>query len=146
MISAIASRPAEAVLEELLEDDRALIRLSAYETSFHEEVAWIATAPLSVYTMLAVVAQAPGWAQELRSLCLECADVQMAYIEKHFLSIVRSRPFSLALGCIHRNLDELAATDQVPLEEITAQIWQLMRLEANRVELADAITELLLHG
>ena len=96
------------MLEELLEDDRALIRLSAYETSFHEEVAWIATAPLSVYTMLAVVAQAPGWAQELRSLCLECADVQMAYIEKHFLSIVRSRPFSLALGCIHRNLDELA--------------------------------------
>ena len=66
----------------------------------------------------------------------------MAYIEKHFLSIVRSRPFSLALGCIHRNLDELAATDQVPLEETIAQIWQLMRLEANRVELADAITEL----
>ena len=72
------------MLEELLEDDRALIRLSAYETSFHEEVAWIATAPLRVYTMLAVVAQAPGWAQELRSICLECADVQSAYIEKHF--------------------------------------------------------------
>ena len=30
----------------------------------------------------------------------------------------------------------------MPLEETTAHILQLMRLEANRVELADAITEL----
>ena len=30
----------------------------------------------------------------------------------------------------------------MPLEETTAQIWHLMRLEANRVELADAIAEL----
>ena len=138
VISALGTRPSEAVSIALLEDDRAVAQIDKYEGSMREEVLYLTGLPMAVYELLASHIDAGSSATELRSQILD-SELACSYTYQHFLSEVRSLPFSLGIGDIQANLAALAAQDQPPADDTACKIWKLMRLHSNLIELTEAV-------
>ena len=56
VVAAISSRPTEALSLALLEDDRAVRNVEAYEACLHEEMDWMQNLTLPVWELLELVA------------------------------------------------------------------------------------------
>jgi hypothetical protein len=137
-VCAVASRPTEALLMSLLEDDRVVRQLDTYEEVCADELRWIEDAPEELFELLAISAGQPSTARSIRSACTSSAHTSVAGVEKRFFSQVRYLPWSLARGCIARLLRALTASD-APAEETTFRIWSLLKLGVNACELQEAI-------
>ena len=139
LIAAISARPSEALSLALLEDDRAVMHIDAYEAHLRDEVTWIEDISEPVWEMLASVVKPGSFCRAVRSECLDAAHASCAYIYMHFLKEVRSMPWSLAVGDVSANLDVLEASDQTLRDPVAKKIKQLLQMKSNRVELVEGV-------
>lgn len=142
-IASVACRPVESAIVALMEDDRALMQSASLKAGCVEELGWIQSLPLGVWTKLAAVVGPGCSARELRSDALEAADVSMAYADKKFFRELGGMPWALAQGNISENLDKLATEARAPDDETAKKIWSLVKAGTNRVELVEAVQMLL---
>ena len=143
VVASIASRPTEALSLMMLEDDRAVRLVEAYEACLNEEMDWMANITEPVWQMLELVACSSGsTCRAIRSACLHCAHTSCSYIHHNFLDHVRSLPWSLAIGDIEANLESLA-TSSAPLDDpVTKNIHALLKMNFSRPQLVEAVAML----
>ena len=140
VVASIASRPTEALSLMMLEDDRAVRLVEAYEACLNEEMDWMANITEPVWQMLELVACSSGsTCRAIRSACLHCAHTSCSYIHHNFLDHVRSLPWSLAIGDIEANLESLA-TSSAPLDgPVAKKIHALLTMNFSRPQLVKAV-------
>ena len=138
MIAGISLRTSECSSLDLLEDDRAVRNIDAYEATLREELHWIAQLPSATYDLLASLIEVQV-GSDLRSDCLDSAHVACAYVDQNFFAEVRCLPWTLAMGNIEENVEVLAQSGR-PADEVAGKIWELCRLQCNRKELVEAIS------
>ena len=100
----IAANACDAVLLELLEDDRLGKRLPEVEEKLQEELSWIASIEPFVWQRLASFV--PGLTSAtLKNDCIWAANISASFMERKALSVARGLPWSLARGAMNSNLD-----------------------------------------
>ena len=140
VITAIASRPTEALSLMMLEDDRAVRLIEEYEGCLSEEMQWMAHISDPVWEMLALVACNSGsTGRAIRSACLDCAHTSCSYTHRNFLSHVRSLPWSLAIGDIDANLESLATSSVAHDDPVVKKIQTLLKMKFSRPQLIEAV-------
>ena len=129
-VAAVASYPSEAVLLEILKDDRVLSRTTELQALLEERLRYIEDLPVYCWTRLfrMLGPTEDGYTiNDLRHDTLHSAHISMAYVFSKLFYIVQIRPFNLTQGNILGNLEKLR---KEPLGEITdpltRQIWELM--------------------
>ena len=143
VVAAISSRPTEALSLALLEDDRAVRNVEAYEACLHEEMDWMQNLTLPVWELLELVAcTSDSSCRAIRSDCLDCAHTSCSYTFKNFLQQVRSLPWSLAIGDVAVNLDTFAASTAPVEDPVAKKIKTLLGLKFNRPQLVEAVSML----
>ena len=142
VVAAIAANVCDAVLIELLHDDRVVLRLETLQKAASEELDLITELSDVFWSKLAALV--PGTtAQLIRSWCMESSLTSAAFMTRKFFRVAKQLPWSLAIGDIHQNL-ELLALQEEPEEETASKIWQLLRMGYNRASLVEGV-ELLAH-
>ena len=129
----IASHPCDALMAEILEDDRVLRRLDHLKATFREETEWIAS--IGKFTWSRLASLAGRTPQGVRHDCMRAATIAGGYIDRKIFATVSRPPFALAIGDIAANLDTLALSVQVPQDDVSMKLHTLMRLGHNRREL-----------
>ena len=85
VIAGISSRTSECLSLDLMEDDRAVRNIDAYEATLREELHWIAQLPSATNDLLGSLIEAqPG--SDLRPECLDAAHVACAYVQQNFFT------------------------------------------------------------
>jgi hypothetical protein len=127
-IASIASFPADAVLLELLEDDRCVRNIAKLEEALADELLWVANIGSFTWVRLAkVVCDAHCSDNALRASTVHATYVEAAFVDNKLFKVVRGLPWKLALGDIGRNLDELAGSHEEITDSCAHQIRELLR-------------------
>eukprot|EP00972_Heterocapsa_arctica_P108642 15998745-Heterocapsa_arctica.AAC.1 len=109
-VASVVAHVPDAILLELLEDDRVVRRADLLEETLLEELAWVAGMSQSFWLRLASVAGGDCFHKTLRSDCMRASSIAAAYIRKGLFLVARSYPWSIAIGDIEENLVALGAT------------------------------------
>jgi hypothetical protein len=134
-VGALASPVCDAVLMELLDDDRLAKRAGEIMEIMGNEIQWLAGG-INNHTwvrLASVVGACPP--ARLRHITVVAACTIGAFLHKRLFSAALSLPWRLASGDILANLDRLASEEQ-PVEPTAAKIHRLLRLGYNRHALA----------
>ena len=123
---------------DLLDDDRAVRNIDAYEATLREELHWIVQLPSVTYDLLGSLIEAQA-GSDLRSKCLDAAHVACAYEYQNFFTEVRSLPWTFAIGNIDDNVEDLAQSGQLT-DEVAVKLWEFCQLQCNKKELVEAIS------
>eukprot|EP00974_Lingulodinium_polyedra_P086938 8427626-Lingulodinium_polyedra.AAC.1 len=124
-MAALASYPSEAVLADLLEDDRVPMRVAALEQELLEELAWVTGLPGHVWSLIASLFGEHG--PVLRSNVVLACQRSVAYLRHKTLDPAKELLWSLAQGSIAGNLDALAAATEPPAEPTSKKVWTLLK-------------------
>ena len=139
-IASVAANACDAVLLELLEDDRLGKRLLEIEERLQEELSWIASIEPFVWQRLASLV--PGMTGlTLMNDCIRAANISAAFMERKALSVARGLPWSLARGDINENLDRLLQGTP-PIDPTAQKIRKLHELGYSRPLLIEGIERL----
>lgn len=139
-VAALATRPADAVLSALFEDDRAVLHCHRYRTAMDEEVAYLWSVPDKVWSFVVEALPAEVSSIELRSDTIRSAAVSCAYISKVFFGPLRQLPWSLATSeNIEAQVLDLWSLDEPPLDDTAARIWQLGRVGFDLADVVRAV-------
>ena len=139
IVAAMSSNVSDAVLVELLEDDRLARHVAAIERGLQEECQWIADVSGFTWNRLSgLLSGLP--AKALRSACCLAASISAAYFTRKCLQVVQSFPWKLCVGNIADNLEQLASQIQCPSADATTQqIHHLLRIGYSRRALVEGI-------
>jgi hypothetical protein len=139
-IACVAANACDAVLLELLEDDRLGMRLLEVEEKLQEELSWIASIEPFVWQRLASLV--PGLSSAtLMNDCIRAANISASFMERKALSVARGLPWSLARGDINENLDRLRQGPP-PVDPTAHKIWKLLEIGYSRPLLVEGVERL----
>jgi hypothetical protein len=139
-IASIAANACDAVLLELLEDDRLGKRLPEVEEKLQEELSWIASIEPFVWQRLASFV--PGLTSAtLKNDCIWAANISASFMERKALSVARGLPWSLARGDMNSNLDQLLHGPP-PVDPTAQKIKKLLELGYSRRLLMEGLDRL----
>ena len=112
----------DAVLWDLMEDDRVAPKAEHLMTCLHSEIQYLADLPPLVYENLAILCQAAS-GPELQADILEAAHSAAAYVHHKILKPAAQYPWRLAAGDIDANLTTVVglAAEQVALLDDTTK-------------------------
>eukprot|EP00974_Lingulodinium_polyedra_P091929 8910271-Lingulodinium_polyedra.AAC.1 len=96
-VAALAARVPDAVLAELLQDERLAKIAGSVKDSMQEEVGWLSGLPELTWSRMAEVCQGAS-ADHLRSMTIRAAYTAAAYITRNTLAAVQDLPWRLAQG------------------------------------------------
>ena len=140
VVAALSSNVSDAVLVELLEDDRLSRHVAAIERGLQEECQWIANVTWFTWSRLSGLLSGLS-AKALRSDCCLAASISAAYFTRKCLQVARCFPWRLCVGNIADNLDQLASQSQCPSADATTQkIHQLLRIGYSRRALSEGVS------
>jgi hypothetical protein len=125
----------DAVLGELLQDDRVARILPTLRTEISQELAFINNIPRGVWDLVASVTEFDG--SDLRNACVSSSHTQAGFINAR-LRVAERPPFDLLHGSRSANLDALLAGDW-PREEVKQRIWELLKRGCNRQDILDSL-------
>ena len=135
-LTAMCSYVSDSFLVAMLEDDRVPVRLAALEEGLMEELEYVANLPMGVYS---VVAEACGCSMgTLRSECIAAATISAGFITYKVLRVAHELPWSLCVGDVAKNLDELASGPE-PRDATSAKLYRLVKLGHNRLQLVKGV-------
>ena len=129
---AIVSRVSDAALGLLMEDNRVVKQYDALCLALAEEQLWVSKVRPYTWDCLAAVGETE--AETLRSECIAAAHTSFHFFWRRVLQPAGELPWSLARGDLDQNLETLAAAEK-PAERIAQQIWLLLKVGYNRVQL-----------
>jgi hypothetical protein len=121
-LAAAAARPSEALLLEMMEDDRLLIHADKYWEVLEDELKYITGAPLSLWQTIAGVLQVS--AQDLRRWAVDATVISIGYIWMDIWSHFAQAPWKYAIGDVRRNVEDLKVAP--PAAERTSSKLQLL--------------------
>ena len=125
VVSSLVAHICDGFLYELLEDDRVCLRAQELEDAIMDEYEWLSHLPDEVWACFAeLVADIPR--AELRSQAMLSGSIVQAYIKQKAFRVVKSRPWSLALGDIAADLSALALRGDV-VDSTSTKIRDLVR-------------------
>ena len=124
-VASVSCHAPEAVLLELMEDDRVLLRIAELEDCLMLETKFVLSLPDAFWQRLSFVYRSALHVQEIRTVCLTAAQAAVCFITRRILANVRRHPWSLCLGDIHQNVADLLEEDECPEEPVAAKIWKL---------------------
>ena len=140
VIAALASVVPDALLVELLADDRVVKRSETLRETVMEEMHWIESIGDSVWARLGFVVGAHSSPSELRHCVVHSASVAFAFVHKRIFQELESLPWRLAVGDIDQNLADLEES-QEPISDMCAhRVRQLLRAGYNRATLKEAVS------
>ena len=137
-VAALASPVCDAVLMELLHDDRLAKRAGDIKEAMGSEIQWIADIGDFSWERVASVLGGASTPAKLRHRTVVAAGTIGAFLHKRFLSASLSYPWCLASGDIFANLERLAAEEE-PVDPTAAKIHRLLRLGYNRHALVQGV-------
>ena len=139
IVAAMSSNVSDAILIELLEDDRLPRHVAAIERGLQEECQWVANVKNFTWTRLSgLLSGLP--AKALRSTCCLAASISAAYFTRRCLQVVQSFPWKLCANNIADNLEQLASQRQCPSADATTQkIHHLLRVGHTRRALVEGV-------
>ena len=137
--AAFAAYPAEALLAELLEDDRLCLQLEYYQNRLKGEMNALIDMPGLVWELASDLCGDNIGAKFLRSQVLGCAHVSLGFIRSRVWQHCQQWPWKLATGNIDQNIADLAAMDAPPQESVTRKIWALANQGYPRSTLVEGV-------
>ena len=102
-VAALATRPADAILTPLFEDDRAVLRYHEYRFAMGEEMTYLWSVPSTFWSLLADALPAEATGIQLRSDTIRAAAVSCAYITRVLFGPFDSGPVFLSDWRQHRS-------------------------------------------
>ena len=127
-VASVAAFLPEAFSLELAEDDRVLRNLDSLEEVALSELDWIANISHHVWHRLSLVAKSHLYQSQMRDACLDAAQTALGFIAHRVFSTARSLPWSLAIGDIDVNLNDLARGEDTVTDPTALKIIRLMEL------------------
>ena len=128
----IASRVAEGLEAELLEDSRVARRLPDLWQAASEELQWVIGIDDAVWALLA--SSCDMRAADLKADCVSAAHISYHFLWRRILEPAGELPWSLVRGNVRDNLDVLAEGDP-PEEPVSKQLWILLHAGFSKVQL-----------
>ena len=141
VLASVAGYVPDAVLMELLEDDRVALRADTLEQCLSAELEWLSDIPDEIFTTLSSLLSEDSGAS-LRSDCLEAGLLAAAYIKSKFLDVCQEYPWKLVRTPAHEAFATLAALPQEraqSLDDTTAKVHALLSQGYYRHVLEDGI-------
>ena len=129
VVASLAGYLPDAVLLELLEDDRVASRPDHYVETMDTELEWLAALPSFVFAQLSTLLE-DEVAESLRSDCLEAGHTAAGYMADKFLATANEYPWRLVQGSIPSNLEVLrylAEPEAQQLDDTTYKVWSLLQ-------------------
>jgi hypothetical protein len=127
ILASVASNVPDAVLAELLVDDRVALRAGELRQLMMDELAWAHSIPPFVWARLASLLDGmEEW--ELKHQALHACHVAASYLQSKVFSVVGSFPWKLVSGDIVANLQALASSDEPIRDSCTHKIRTLLGL------------------
>ncbi len=121
-LAAAAARPSEALLLEMMEDDRLLLHADRYWEVLEDELKYTTDAPLSFWQTIAGVLQVS--AQDLRRWAVDAAVISIGYMWIDIWSHFAQAPCKHDIGDVRRNVGDLKVAP--PAVERTSSKMQLL--------------------
>ena len=140
VVASIASFVPDAVLAEVLVDDRILKHASRLQGTMFDEVGWVEDIGSFTWDRLGAASGYLGEVWELRQLVIHGSHVAAAFIDDKIFSQLKEYPWSLAVGDIPENLDALAASTEPIRDSCTHKIRLLLQMGFNRSQLVAAVS------
>ena len=140
VVAALTSPVCDALLVDLLEDDRVAQRVDALEESLQSELDWLVSLQPLIWESLSALLGECGPAT-LRTQCLLAATTIAAFVKMRFLGQARQYPWRLVQGNISANIDALMDDDEVS-EPTAVKIRTLARFGFNRNALVQGVQRL----
>ena len=134
--ASIASRVAEGVEAELMQDSRVAHTLPELWKAASEELSWVIGLGNEVWGPLAEVCGST--IAELKSGCIQAAHISYHFLWRRVFEPAGALPWRLVRGDIAANLRELKADDP-PAEPFSNQLWQLLHQDFPIKMLVDVV-------
>ena len=122
---AIVSRPTDAASLLLMEDSRVPLRLQEMLDGMDEEMRWMNELNDLVWSTIAKVGEFEGG--ELMDETIRDAHVSVSFVQYRIVKVATRRPWSLCVGNVRRNLEELAREDEPVSDDTTNKVWHAWR-------------------
>ena len=121
-LAAAAARPSEALLLELMEDDRLLLHADKYWEVLEDELKYLLDAPLSCWQSIAGVLQVS--AHDLRRWVVDATVTSIGYLWMDIWWHSSQAPWKYAIGDVRKNVEDLKVAP--PAVDRTSSKMQLL--------------------
>ena len=139
-VASIASFVPDAVLAEVLVDDRILRNARRLQGLMSDEVGWVEHIGSFTWGRLGAVSGYVGEVCELRGSVVHSSHVAASFIQDKVFSPLKDYPWRLALGDVDENLQILAATGGPIRDSLTHKLRILLQMGYNKARLVSAVT------
>ena len=139
VVASVVSFVPDAVLVEVMLDDRLVRRPAELHEAMVDELKWLEAIGSFTWQRLAAVVGKGVSSESLRSECVNAAHIAASYINRKVFDVICEFPWKLAVGDVRRNLEQLEASDEVISDTFAAQVRALLRIGFNRDKLVDAV-------
>lgn len=139
MVATVASLVPDALLQELLQDDRLCRRCLELQEVVTSEMEYIASLGQTTWERLYGLMPSTKSAIALRSDVLLASATAASYMNRHIFDGLRHYPWTLAQGDILHNLHTLSAGPR-PTEVVAGKIYDLLKLGFNEQRLMEAVS------
>ena len=140
VIAGIVSKGPEALLEELMVDDRCVRRFETLTQTLEDEMVWMASISNYAWTELATMVGSNCCATQLRTTCLNSAHVAASFAKNKLFNNIHCYPWKLAIGSISENLQGFRSSDEdLDIHSTEWAIRQLLRMGFSLARLVQAV-------
>ncbi|CAK0836513.1 unnamed protein product [Prorocentrum cordatum] len=110
VVQSLVTRVSDGLLLELMKDSRVLLREDELQDVIQDELSWLSSLPLSVYSCFGGLVELSG--QALRHRCIRAGLVIKAFVQFRIFDCTKQLPYCMARGDraeLRQNLDMLRA-------------------------------------
>ena len=122
--ASIASRVAEGVEAELMQDNRVALRIDELWAAATDELQWVVGLEDEIWRGLAELCDMDSDA--LKSSVIRASHISYHFMWRRFLSVAGDLPWRLVRGNRVANLEALKAGD-CPAEPMSSKLWEMLR-------------------
>ncbi|CAK0861146.1 unnamed protein product [Prorocentrum cordatum] len=134
--AALVATVPDAAMSLLLKDGRVALRLDELKANTRSAMEELSCVAPDAWLTFGSVCQAPG--PQLREQCLRGGHRARAFLQFRVFDVAEALPFSLCRGGVPANLEALAAGAR-PEERVSGQLYDLMAMGHNRLELVEVV-------
>jgi len=139
IFAAVVSYVPDAVLAELLVDDRLARHGARLQKLVMEEISWVGALDAFIWQRFSAVLGGAALPWELCHSALHAGQVARAFMHERIFSAVQGYPWKLAVGNVQENFDALAASDEPHSDSCTHKNRLLLRAGFSRASLAEGV-------
>ena len=137
---ALASYPAEASLELLLQDDRLALQVCDHREAMLEEWMWMLSLSSSTWRCIAVSAALPISWSEMRSRCLQAALTSLGYVYAHVLRLFEQEPWKWTQGDAAKNVLMLQEASEEWSHPVSQQLQTYLQMGGDGAKVQDLLS------